>query len=129
MKKLLIATALAALCAASLEGCVVAHATGHATVADATPDNRVHIVVVSPHWVPEGSSKGVLLSADRHSATLFPALVARLPQDFKANGVEADAVLLEAGAPMPAPTEVRTLVIRPTQAGQINPSAGTWMDL
>ncbi len=129
MNKLIFSAAVAALCATSLQGCVTAQATGHATVADATPDNHLHVVIVPPNWVPEGSSKVVLPSANKHSATLFPALAARLPQDFKANGVEADAILLEAGVPIPAPGAVRTLVIRPTQAGQINSTGATWMDL
>jgi hypothetical protein len=136
MKQLLLITALAGASGGALQGCVTAHASGHAVVTDATPDNHLHIVVVPPHWgtavrIAPGNTPtpSTLPSADRHSATLLPALAARLPQDFKLNGVEADAVLLEANAPIPAPTAVRTLVIRPMQAGEAGATAGTWMDL
>ena len=129
MKRLFLAATLAALSAGALQGCVTAHANGHAVVADATPDNHLHIVVVPPTWEPATGAKGTLRSTDRHSATLFPALAARLPLDFKANGVDADAVLLEPGMPLPAPGAVRTLVIRAAQAGEITYNGGTWMDL
>jgi hypothetical protein len=129
MKKLLLAAVLAAAGAAALQGCVVAHANGHAVVTDAAPDNHLHIVVVPPHWTSQQPGRIVLPSAQRHSDSLFPALAARLPQDFKANGVDADAVLLEPGAAVPAPSAVRTLVVRPKQAGELGPSGGTWMDL
>jgi hypothetical protein len=129
MKKLLLAALLAAAGAGALQGCVVAHANGHAIVADAAPDNHLLIVIVPPHWVAQEPAKTPLKSADSHSATLFPALASRLPQDFKVNGVEADAVLLEPGAPVPAPSAVRTLVVRPKQAGELGRTGGTWMDL
>ena len=128
MKKLILAAVLAAAGAAALQGCVVAHANGHAVVADAAPDNHLHIVVVPPHWVAQEPGKQPLKSAQRHSDTLFPALATRLPEDFKANGVQADAVLLDPDTPMPAPTAVRTLVVRPKQAGELG-NGGTWMDL
>jgi len=129
MKKLLLTVALAAAGAAWLQGCVVAHATGQAVVADATPDNHVHIVIVPTHWQDDGRPNAARVAADRHLATLFPALATRMPQDFRHNGVEADATLLEPDAPMPAPGGTRTLVIRPSQAGWIDRSAGTWLDL
>ena len=128
--KLLLAATVAILGAVTLQGCVVAHATGQAVVADATPDNHLHIVVVPAKWEDDGKRNGARVEADRHLATLFPALATRLPQDFRLNGVEADATLLEsADSPVPSPIGVRTLVVRPAQAGFINYSGATWLDL
>ena len=129
MKKHLLAAILAALSAVALQGCVHGHVNGETVVADVAPDNHLHIVVVQGDWIDH---KGRLVKGtvtNEHTATLLPALVSRLPQDFKLNGVDADAVLLDADAPIPSPTAVRTLVIRPTQAGEAGATAGTWFDL
>jgi hypothetical protein len=130
MKKLLLAATLATLSATVLQGCVVAHATGQSVVAGAAPDNHLHVVIVPAKWASDGRPNAARVAADRHLATLFPALATRLPEDFRANGLEADASLLEAAdSPLPPPTAVRTLVIQPAQAGFINYSAATWLDL
>jgi hypothetical protein len=129
MKKLLLAAVFAALSATALQGCVVAHATGQAVVADATPDNHLHIVIVPP--LPPTTEKADIARkvGDRHLATLFPALAERLPEDFRHNGLDADATLLEPGMPVPSPGAARTLVVRAAQAGFIEHSGGSWLDL
>jgi hypothetical protein len=129
MKKLILAAAVAAASATVLQGCVVAHATGQAVVADATPDNHLHIVIVPPAPPTEDKPNLARQVGDRHLATLFPALAARLPEDFRLNGLDADATLLEAGMPVPPPGTARTLVVRPAEAGYIERSGGTWLDL
>ena len=128
MNKLLVAT-LVALAAATLDGCVVARATGQAVVTDVAPDNHLQVVVVPGIPQDDGKNNLARITGDKHMATLFPQLATRLPQDFKANGVDAAGVLLDVSAPVPAPSATRTLVIRPTQAGYIERGGGSWLDL
>ncbi len=129
MKSLLLAAALAAAGAASLQGCVTARTSGQALVADAPADNHLHIVIVPGTQVLDAQHRAALRSADKHTATLFPQLATRLPEDLRANGVEASATLLNVGDPMPAPTGLRTLVIRPTEPGEGFSGNASWLDL
>jgi hypothetical protein len=129
MKKLILAITVSALAATTLPGCVVAHATGQAVVADAAPDNHLRIVVVPADWVDPASHMAILKTVDKHLATLFPALVQRLPQDFKLNGLEASAELLEPGRPIPTSAGARTLVIQPAKAWGRGGMSGTGLDL
>ena len=129
MKKLLFAAGVAALCAASLQGCVNARASGQALVTDAPSDNHLNIVIVPGRQVVDDQHRTALRSVDKHMATLFPQLAARLPEDFRANGVEAGATLLNVGDPMPAGNGLRTLVIRPTQGGEGYSGNASWLDL
>ncbi|MCK9684732.1 hypothetical protein [Scleromatobacter humisilvae] len=128
MKKLLLATS-AAIAVAALQGCVTARTSGQVLVADAPADNHLHIVIVPGKQVLDDQHRAALRSGDKHMATLFPQLASRLPEDLRANGVEASATLLDAGDPMPPPTGQRTLVIRPTQVGEIYSGNGSWLDL
>ena len=129
MKKLLLATLIALAGAASLDGCVVARASGQAVVTDAAPDNHLRIVVMQALPSADGQRNLARITADKHMATLFPQLATRLPQDFKLNGVEASGELVDTGSPVPAPTGARTLLISPTQAGYIERGGASWLDL
>jgi hypothetical protein len=131
MKAYLLAACLTSAAVATLSGCVVARTEGHAVVTDAPADNHVRIVIVPALPTPADKRNAASIEADKHMATLFPQLAARLPVDFKRNGVDADATLLDVDSPVPAPAHVRTLVIRPVEAGVgIRSRAGqSWLDL
>ena len=129
MNKLLLAALIAVAGTAPLEGCVVAHATGQVVVADAPADNHLRIIVVPALPSLDAKRDGARIVADKHMATLFPQLATRLPEDFKLNGVDASAILLDVGNPVPAPTTVRTLVISPAQAGLADRTQASWLDL
>jgi hypothetical protein len=116
MKASFRATSLALLAAMSMAACVNVRTQGASVVKSAPADNHVQIVIAT--------SAG--LRRDRHLSTFLPALVTRLPQDFKLNGVDATAQLLDFDTPVPPPTSVRTLVFTPLDAeGQSGPS---WLD-
>ena len=129
MQKLLLASLVALAGIGPLLGCVTAHATGQSLVADAPADNHLRIVVVQPQASADARRDGARIVADKHMATLFPQLISRLPEDFKLNGVEASATLVDAGSPVPTPSTVRTLVIRPLEAGLMDRTQASWLDL
>jgi hypothetical protein len=131
MKKLLLSCFVALAGISTLPGCVTARTEGHAVITDAPADNHVRILIVPAAPTPSDQRNLASVEADRHMATLFPQLAARLPLDFKHNGVDATATLLEVGAQVPPPANVRTLVIRPIEAGTgVRQRAGqSWLDL
>ena len=129
MKKILIATLVAFAGTASLEGCVTAHAYGQAVVTDAPSDNHLRIVIVPADPIPADKRNAASIVAEQHMATLFPQLVARLPVDFRHNGVDASATLLDVGSAVPPPADVRTLVIRPAQAWFIGSGGGSSLEM
>jgi len=112
MKKLFLVAALAA--AASMQGCVVTHATGSTVNAKAPADNHIAIVL---HDGKFQHSSVAGYKGDKHLATLMPEMLVRMPAVFNRNGVECAALLDGEGhAPTPLPAASRKLHLTPQQA-------------